>query len=132
MPDGIGTYGDECMRRVSRRAFMVAALSTLVTASDAHAQPARAAAVKEMRGMWLATVFGRDWPSRAGLPATVQRAELRACLDAAVRRRLNTVFFQVRPSADALWPSPYEPWSEYLTGTQGKNPGWDPLGTAIE
>ncbi|MFF4961774.1 glycoside hydrolase family 10 protein [Streptomyces sp. NPDC001222] len=120
------------MRRVSRRAFMVAALSTLVTASDAHAQPARAAAVTEMRGMWLATVFGRDWPSRAGLPATVQRAELRAYLDAAVRRRLNTVFFQVRPSADALWPSPYEPWSEFLTGTQGKNPGWDPLGTAVE
>jgi uncharacterized lipoprotein YddW (UPF0748 family) len=41
------------------------------------------------------------------------------------------VVLQVRPTADALWPSPYEPWSEYLTGTQGEDPGWDPLGTAV-
>jgi uncharacterized lipoprotein YddW (UPF0748 family) len=38
---------------------------------------------------------------------------------------------QVRPTADAFWPSVYEPWSEYLTGTQGRDPGWDPLGTAV-
>jgi uncharacterized lipoprotein YddW (UPF0748 family) len=37
----------------------------------------------------------------------------------------------VRPAADAFWPSPYEPWSAYLTGTQGRDPGWDPLGTAV-
>ncbi|MER6984548.1 family 10 glycosylhydrolase, partial [Streptomyces carpinensis] len=73
----------------------------------------------------------RDWPSRTGLGAARQRAELTALLDAAVRRRLNTVFLQVRPTADALWPSPYEPWSQWLTGTQGRNPGWDPLGTAV-
>ncbi len=42
------------------------------------------------------------------------------------------MFFQVRPTADALWPSPYEPWSQCLTGTQGKDPGWDPLGTAVQ
>jgi uncharacterized lipoprotein YddW (UPF0748 family) len=82
--------------------------------------------------MWLATVFNRDWPSRPGLAPSVQRAELRDRLDTAARNGLNAVFFQVRPSADALWPSPYEPWSQYVTGTQGKNPGWDPLGTAIE
>lgn len=86
---------------------------------------------REMRGMWLASVANRDWPSRPGLPADQQRAELLGFLDAAVRRRLNTVVFQVRPTADALWPSPYEPWSEWLTGTQGRDPGWDPLGTAV-
>jgi uncharacterized lipoprotein YddW (UPF0748 family) len=84
-----------------------------------------------MRGVWLATVANRDWPSRPGLSAAGQRAELLAHLDTAVDRRLNTVIFQVRPTADALWPSPYEPWSQYLTGTQGKDPGWDPLGTAV-
>ncbi|MER6345426.1 glycoside hydrolase family 10 protein [Streptomyces sp. NPDC001595] len=89
------------------------------------------AAAAEMRGMWLATVGNRDWPSRTGLTAAQQRAELIAHLDQAVRSRLNTVIFQVRPAADALWPSPYEPWSQYLTGTQGENPGWDPLGTAV-
>ncbi|MFJ8505350.1 glycoside hydrolase family 10 protein [Streptomyces avermitilis] len=128
------------MGRLSRRAFAMAALTTLGTAGDATAAPRGGAAVPpgrrraagELRGMWLATVANRDWPSRAGLTPAEQRAELLAHLDTAVRRRLNAVFFQVRPTADALWPSPYEPWSQYLTGTQGKDPGWDPLGTAVK
>ncbi|MEU6481873.1 family 10 glycosylhydrolase [Streptomyces sp. NPDC047017] len=129
------------MGRVTRRAFTAAALSTLAVARGAQAAPqppgasagARGArTVTEMRGMWLASVDNRDWPSRAGLSTARQRGELTALLDAAVRRRLNTVMFQARPAADALWPSPYEPWSRFLTGTQGKDPGWDPLGTAVE
>lgn len=117
----------------------MAALSTLATTGSAAAEtgPASKAAgrpreVTEMRGVWLATVSNRDWPSRPGLTAAQQRTELIAHLDAAVRDRLNTVIFQVRPTADALWPSPYEPWSQYLTGTQGVAPGWDPLKTAVE
>ncbi len=124
---------------MSRRAFALAALSTLTLAHGAAATPGRPDpdahepdASSEMRGVWLATVSNRDWPSRAGLTAAVQRAELTAHLDRAVRDRLNTVVLQVRPTADALWPSPYEPWSEYLTGTQGQDPGWDPLGTAVQ
>ncbi|MFE1232670.1 glycoside hydrolase family 10 protein [Streptomyces sp. NPDC058745] len=86
---------------------------------------------REFRGVWLATVANRDWPSRAGLTAEEQRAELLAHLDTAVARRLNAVVLQVRPTADALWPSPYEPWAQCLTGVQGRDPGWDPLGTAV-
>ncbi|MET9439645.1 family 10 glycosylhydrolase [Streptomyces sp. NPDC006610] len=120
------------MGRMTRRAFALAALSTVTTASGASAAgPGRPRAAAEMRGMWVATVTNRDWPSRPGLTAARQRAELIAHLDTAVRRRLNTVILQVRPTADALWPSPHEPWSEYLTGTQGGDPGWDPLGTAV-
>ncbi|MFD5658479.1 glycoside hydrolase family 10 protein [Streptomyces hirsutus] len=131
------------MGRVSRRAFAVAALSAVTMMSAASAAPGRplsgpsgatggrGAAAGEMRGVWLATVANRDWPSRPGLSAAEQRAELIAHLDAAVRNRLNTVILQVRPTADALWPSPYEPWSACLTGTQGVDPGWDPLGTAV-
>ncbi|MFB0615165.1 glycoside hydrolase family 10 protein [Streptomyces sp. AGS-58] len=135
------------MGRMSRRTFTLAALSTLATAAGGTAGAGAEAAVPapgahpgsyrlprtgaEMRGVWLATVANRDWPSRPGLPASTQRKELIAHLDHAARRRLNTVVFQVRPTADAFWPSPYEPWSEYLTGTQGGNPGWDPLGTAV-
>ncbi|MGW5972866.1 glycoside hydrolase family 10 protein [Streptomyces sp. NPDC055186] len=131
------------MGRVSRRAFATAALSavTMMTAASAgQARPGpgpsgaaggRGATAGEMRGVWLATVANRDWPSRPGLSADRQRAELIAHLDTAVRNRLNTVILQVRPTADALWPSPYEPWSAYLTGTQGTHPGWDPLGTAV-
>ncbi|MFH8899967.1 glycoside hydrolase family 10 protein [Streptomyces coeruleorubidus] len=129
------------MGRVSRRAFAVAALSAFTMMPPASAAPKRdgggdgkgdGRAASEMRGVWLATVANRDWPSKPGLTATRQRAELITHLDRAVRNRLNTVVFQVRPTADALWPSPFEPWSHYLTGTQGKDPGWDPLGTAVE
>lgn len=128
---------------MSRRVFATAALSAVTMMTAASATPARpgpgpsgaaggrGAAAGEMRGVWLATVANRDWPSRPGLSADRQRAELIGHLDTAVRNRLNTVILQVRPTADALWPSPYEPWSAYLTGTQGTHPGWDPLGTAV-
>ncbi|CAM5634371.1 hypothetical protein SCALM49S_08277 [Streptomyces californicus] len=89
------------------------------------------AAADQLRGMWIATVANIDWPSKPGLTAARQKSELLAYLDRAVELRLNTVVFQVRPTADALWPSPHEPWAECLTGTQGKDPGWDPLGTAV-
>lgn len=87
---------------------------------------------RELRGMWVATIANVDWPSKPGLTAAAQRAGLIAYLDEAVARRLNAVILQVRPSADALWPSPYEPWAACLTGVQGKDPGWDPLGTAVK
>ncbi|MFJ9541480.1 glycoside hydrolase family 10 protein [Streptomyces sp. NPDC101225] len=119
------------MGRVSRRAFTLAALATLAGAPDGTAAPRRRDAAAEMRGMWVATVANRDWPSRPGLTPAEQRAELAGLLDLAVRNRLNAVMFQVRPAADALWPSPYEPWSAFLTGTQGRDPGWNPLETAV-
>ncbi|MFD8298343.1 glycoside hydrolase family 10 protein [Streptomyces bauhiniae] len=115
---------------VSRRTLALGALAALATAGSTPAY-ASGRHHREMRGVWLATVANRDWPSRPGLPPEQQRAELIAHLDRAVADRLNTVIFQVRPTADALWPSPYEPWSEYLSGTQGRDPGWDPLGTAV-
>ncbi|WP_086691950.1 glycoside hydrolase family 10 protein [Streptomyces recifensis] len=115
---------------VSRRTLALGALAALATAGSTPAY-ASGRHRREMRGVWLATVANRDWPSRPGLPPEEQRAELIAHLDRAVADRLNTVIFQVRPTADALWPSPYEPWAEYLTGTQGRDPGWDPLGTAV-
>lgn len=126
--------------RLSRRAFTVTALSALVAGGGAVAassalargsDPGRRRAVREMRGVWVATVTNRDWPSKPGLTADEQRDELLAHLDTAVDNGLNTVVLQVRPTADALWPSPYEPWSQVLTGTQGKDPGWDPLRTAV-
>ncbi|MEU8758318.1 family 10 glycosylhydrolase [Streptomyces sp. NPDC048659] len=85
-----------------------------------------------LRGMWVATISNRDFPSRTGLTAAQQHAELTALLDLAVRRRMTAVMLQVRPSAETLWPSPYEPWARCLTGVQGGDPGWDPLGTAVE
>ncbi|WP_250214248.1 glycoside hydrolase family 10 protein [Acrocarpospora catenulata] len=82
---------------------------------------------RQLRGMWIATTMNIDWPSKAGLSPERQRAEYVQLLDTAVRRNLNAVFVQVRPASDAIYRSSLEPWSQYLTGTAGKDPGWDPL-----
>ncbi|MFN9448387.1 MAG: glycoside hydrolase family 10 protein [Rubrivivax sp.] len=84
-------------------------------------------APRELRGAWVATVANIDWPSQKGLPAQQQRAEMNAMLETAAALRLNSLLLQVRPSADALYVPGLEPWTEYLTGTQGDDPGWDPL-----
>jgi uncharacterized lipoprotein YddW (UPF0748 family) len=88
---------------------------------------------REMRGAWIATVANIDWPSKPGLPVAQQKAELISLLDHAKQLNLNAVFFQVRPVADAFYASPFEPWSEYLTGVQGKlpQPYYDPLSLAV-
>lgn len=85
----------------------------------------------DFRAMWIASVENIDWPSRPGLSVARQQAELRAWLDLAVRLNLNAVVLQVRPTADAMWPSSYEPWSAWLSGTQGRDPGYDPLAFAV-
>lgn len=87
---------------------------------------------RELRAMWIATVVNIDWPSATGLSAQRMKDELVHWLDLAASMNLNAVFFQVRPTADAFFASPLEPWSKYLTGTQGQHPGFDPLGFAVE
>ena len=88
---------------------------------------------REFRGVWLATVANIDWPSKPGLPVAQQKAELISLLDRAAQLKFNAVLFQVRPVSDAFYASPLEPWSEYLTGTQGRapEPFYDPLALAI-
>ena len=90
-------------------------------------------APREFRGAWVATVSNIDWPSAPGLSAAVQRKEALVLLDRAKAIGLNALILQVRPAADAIYPSALEPWTEYLSGEQGKAPGvagepaWDPL-----
>ena len=88
---------------------------------------------REFRGVWVASVENIDWPSQPGLSTQEQKDELLGILDRAVALRLNAVILQVRPAADALYASPYEPWSEYLTGRMGRapNPWYDPLEFAV-
>jgi len=85
-------------------------------------------AIRELRGMWLTTVNNIDWPSQRGLDTETVKAEYRAWLDLAQQYNHNAIFVHVRPSGDALWPSAYAPWSEWLTGRRdGQDPGWDPM-----
>jgi len=89
---------------------------------------------REFRGVWVAAVSNIDWPSASGLSTADQKAELLAILDRAQAQHLNAVILQVRPAADALYQSSIEPWSEYLTGRQGRGPSptYDPLAFAVE
>ncbi|MFG1697854.1 family 10 glycosylhydrolase [Nonomuraea sp. NPDC049309] len=111
-------------------AALTAALLSLVnpvSAAAAACTPDPATPKRQLRAMWISSVANIDWPSRTGLSVSAQQAEFRAWLDLAVSKRMNAVIVQVRPTADAFWPSPYEPWSQWLTGTQGRDPGYDPL-----
>ncbi len=88
---------------------------------------------REFRGAWVATVYNIDWPSKAGLPASRQQAELVALMDRAVDLKLNAIIFQVRPGCDALYESDLEPWSQWLSGRMGRapEPAYDPLALAV-
>ena len=91
-------------------------------------------ALREMRGVWVATVTNIDWPSKPGLSSDEQQREMIAILDRAKELKFNAIILQVRTSCDAFYPSELEPWSEYLTGQQGKapEPFYDPLKMWIE
>lgn len=90
---------------------------------------------RELRGVWLTTVWGIDWPSRSGVGETAarhQKEEMRKILDRCRRLNLTTVFFQVRSVGDAMYRSSLEPWSGFISGKRGENPGWDPLEFVVE
>lgn len=94
---------------------------------------------RELRSIWIATAWGGiDWPTTKITDNTdltqiaSQQSELIDILNNALLGNINTVFFQVRGHADALYNSSYEPWSHCLTTTRGINPGYDPLAFIIE
>lgn len=88
----------------------------------------------EFRAAWVATVDNIDWPSKKGLPVDSQKAEFVRLADMHKMNGMNALIVQIRPATDAFYPSPYEPWSEWLTGTQGQPPMpyYDPLQFMIE
>lgn len=83
---------------------------------------------KELKGAWISTIYNMDWPSvdSKSSPYT-QKKQYINILDKLKAIGINTVFVQIRPKGDALYKSSINPWSDVLTGTQGKNPGYDPL-----
>lgn len=88
----------------------------------------------EFRGVWIATVDNIDWPTYGNWDAEKQKEEFIGILDMHQKNGMNAMVVQIRPSGDAFYPSPYEPWSQWLTGTQGKPPSpyYDPLQFMIE
>ena len=88
---------------------------------------------REFRAVWVTTAWNIDWPSQRALPVEQQKSELIQILDRIQALKFNAIILQVRPTGDALYSSQLEPWSEWLTGTQGKapEPFYDPLEFAI-
>lgn len=88
----------------------------------------------EFRGVWISTVNNIDWPTYGNWDPEKQRAEFTSILDMHQKNGMNAMIVQIRPSSDAFYPSELEPWSQWLTGTQGKAPSpfYDPLAFMIE
>lgn len=95
------------------------------------ALPMSSGVKREVRSVWMATVWALDWPSSTR-STTAQKNEMVKYLDVLQKNNFNAVYFQVRTMSDAFYKSSYEPWSSYLTGTRGKDPGWDPLAFVVE
>ncbi|KAK0055151.1 UPF0748 protein YngK [Biomphalaria pfeifferi] len=89
---------------------------------------------RELRGAWIATVSNIDWPKSNSRTTSQNQADLRHLLDILHDASINAVFFQVRSAGEAMYASTIEPWSQYLTGTQGTapSPAWDPLQFLID
>ena len=88
---------------------------------------------QDMRAVWVSTVYNMDYPSVGSRNnPEKQKEEYIQLLDRLQELGMNTVFVQVRPKADALYKSSINPWSDVLTGTEGKDPGYDPMAFMIE
>jgi uncharacterized lipoprotein YddW (UPF0748 family) len=128
--------------KMKKYAFTIAAFIIVFTsgcgaskpAADTHESGSIPQAEREFRAAWVATVDNIDWPTKPGLSTDQQKKEALAILDTAVNLHLNAIILQVRPHCDAFYPSTLEPWSYYLTGTQGKapEPYYDPLAFWID
>ena len=114
------------MKRFYLTLIAALSLSGMMVQAWAYGQPKR-----EFRSAWIATVWCLDWPSQ-GAGATRQKAQMDRLLDSLQVNNFNAVNFQVRSMCDAMYQSGIEPWSSYLTGTRGADPGFDPLQYVVE
>ena len=83
----------------------------------------------ELRAVWIATITNIDYPDKPTINSDELKAQFIKLLDMHKRNGMNAIVMQIRPSTDAFYPSAFEPWSQWLTGTQGQAPVpyYDPL-----
>ncbi len=119
-------YKSVC-RMSARLAVLVLAAALLGMQVPAYGDTG-AGPAGELRGVWISYL---DWEK---LPAGEEgfQAGVNEILDRCVELKMNAVFVHVRPDADAMYPSEYFPWSRFVTGTQGEDPGYDPLDYFIQ
>ncbi|MDR0880550.1 MAG: family 10 glycosylhydrolase [Clostridioides sp.] len=112
---------------------LISMMLSLLMVSTSYISGVRAEqpAKKEMRAAWISTVYNIDWPKTKNNQAK-QKTEYTNLLDTLKASGMNAVVVQIRPKSDAIYKSNINPWSEYLTGTQGTDPGYDPLPFLID
>lgn len=117
------------IKLVPRTILLASALLAFAPELCAQSPPKR-----EFRGVWISTVANIDWPPSPGGSVQAQKDSLSALLDRLHWAGFNAVIFQIRPECDAMYQSSSEPWSYYLTGSQGvaPTPFFDPLQCVID
>ena len=118
------------MRSKITRLLVTALVVSIAVGNVFAANPKR-----EMRSTWLTLVSNIDWPSTKGTSAsaqTKQKQELTAYLDHLEEMNMTSTCLHIRTMGDAAYPSKYAPWSSYISGTRGVDPGWDPLAFFVE
>lgn len=116
---------------MKRRFFLlILLLGVLTTSACAQSKQVGNYMKREFRGAWLPTVTN----NYKGMPTEQIKQKLINELDTLQMAGINAVLFQVRPEADALYPSELEPWSRFISGTQGvaPDPYWDPTQFVID
>ncbi len=111
--------------------LMLAVLATGCFAADTG-KPAQSAETTAFRGVWVSTVYNLDYPAQPTENSAVLKAEADEILENVEKTGFNAIFLQVRPCCDAFYPSELFPYSKYLTGTEGKDIGFDPLAYFVE
>ena len=115
---------------ILRKLLLVSVMALLCSSVMKAAQPKA-----EVRSMWIATVWQIDWPASAGTStstANSQKKQMSTIIGDMARGNYNAIYFQVRPNCDAFYKSKFEPWSNYLTGSRGTAPSYDPLQYVVE
>jgi len=115
-----------------KKLFLFSVLISFLFTPIRADKPADDEPMREYRAVWLTSVWNIDWPHSTAVSAASQMNRLREMLDVLHETNINAVLFQVRPNADALYQSAYEPWSQWITGTRGQEPEYDPLALVIK
>lgn len=111
-------------------AIFLIGLHSLSTFAQQAAGPVK----REFRAVWISSIANLDYPKKPTAERVALREEYKNLLDQYQKMGFNAVIVQIRPAADALFPSKQAPWSKYLTGTQGRAPypEFDPLQFMVE
>lgn len=100
--------------------------SSSVSSSAVSAVTTNTAPGKEMRAVWV-PFLSLDMSKESDKSEAAFQKKFDSIVSGAKAAGMNTLIVHVRPYGDALYKSDYFPWSHLLSGTQGVDPGYDPL-----